>query len=88
MSSKELNLNVNGKQIAIRPMTEIKIKDIVELAKLDRKSEYYEVTQASLMLKAALVDASDWEHFENMTIAEFGEIMSDWSHLHNSEIDG
>lgn len=87
MSSKILKLNLGHKVIEIRPYSEVTIKDMAELAKLDSTSEFYEITKASMLLKACLVDKSDWEYFENMTAIEFGEIISDWTDLHNSDLD-
>lgn len=86
MSSEKMNLNVHGRQVEIKPMTAITVKDMTELAMLDSKSEFYEITRASLMLKACLVNKDDWELFESMGVTEFGEIISDWSDLHNADV--
>ena len=88
MSSKNITLNVNGREVEIKPMTAITVKDMTELAMLDSKSEFYEITRASLMLKACLVNKNDWELFESMGVTEFGEIISDWSDLHSVDLDG
>lgn len=80
-----IELRVNGKVIETRPFTEMTVGIMEGLNKLDSKSEFYEMNKAMLIMKSCLVDKSDWEVFENMTIPEFSEILNEWSEMQSGE---
>lgn len=80
-----IELRVNGKVIETRPFTEMTVGIMEGLNKLDSKSEFYEMNKAMLIMKSCLIDKSDWEVFENMTIPEFSEILNEWSEMQSGE---
>jgi hypothetical protein len=80
-----VELRVDGRVIKTRPFMEMTVGVMEGLSKLDSKNEFYEMNKAVLILKSCLVDKSDWEVFENMTLPEFNEILSEWSEMQSGE---
>lgn len=80
-----VELRVNGRVIETRPFREMTVGIMEGLSKLDSTNEFYEMNKAVLILKSCLMDKSDWEVFENMTIPEFSEILSEWTEMQSGE---
>lgn len=80
-----VELRVNGRVIETRPFTEMTVGIMEGLSKLDSTNEFYEMNKAVLILKSCLMDKSDWEVFESMTIPEFSEILSEWTEMQSGE---
>lgn len=76
-----VELRVHGRVVETRPFTEMTVGIMEGLSKLDSSNEFYEMNKAILILKSCLVNKDDWEVFSDMPVAEFSEIVTEWTEL-------
>jgi hypothetical protein len=84
--SRYIELNVNGRTVETKPYMEMTVSAMEKMSQLDDKNEFYEMAKAMHILRSCLVDASDWELFESMTVPEFTEIVSEWTEMQSGSL--